>query len=411
MSPEHIEDPFSGVEVLREHHPIIWHEPTQSWLISRYETIRQVLRDHRYWSTDHMKAVRHRYLGDAPVLTEMEGAEHAHRLDLVAPFFAANRVARLEPVIERRARALLEPLLERERRAVAAGERRRGELDFVTEFSAIYSREVIADILGLPERDRSQLPGWCHDWLRAAGNIAADRRIDQRGQDAKEAFGAYILPLIGERRRWGEGEDLISHLCRSEIDGRAMTDEEIRSFLALIVFAGGDTTDHQLGFIVHTLAENPEQQRALAEDRSLMDRMLAEALRYCAMVQFIQRTARADVEVDGVAVKAGAKVTLMLGSGDRDPGRWECPAEFRPERGDHDYTKAFTGGAEHVGFGGGGHLCLGTHLAKAEMEIALNLLLDHARDIRLAEGFVAHAHSDAVFLRALPSVKITFQPV
>ncbi|HEX4107125.1 MAG TPA: cytochrome P450 [Solirubrobacteraceae bacterium] len=410
LSPQHIEDPFPGLEVLRDHYPIVWHDLTQSWLVSRYEAIRPILRDNKRWSTHHMKDLLNLYLGDAPTLTEMDGADHTHRRGLVAPYFAANGVARFRPVIERRARALLDPLLERERKALAAGERGRAEIDFVTEFSSIYPVDVIADMMALPERDYPRLQGWYNAWIRAVGNIGADPKIHERGLEAKVTFRDYILPLIAERRQ-GEGEDLISLLCRSELEGRSMTDEEIRSFLALIVLAGGETTDHQLGFIIHTLAQNPEQQRALIEDRSLMDKMLAEGLRYTAMVQFIQRTAREDIEVAGVMVTAGTKVTLMLAAGNRDPERWQCPAEFRPDRDDHDPAKAFTGGAEHVGFGGGRHLCLGTHLAKAEMAVALNRFLDHARDIRLADGFVAHAQPDAVFVRALPSVKITYEPV
>lgn len=409
VAPEHVVNPWPGLQELRDHHPIVWHEPTQSWLVSRYEHVRPILRDVKRFGTPHMAMLLNLYLGDAPTLTEMEGSEHTHRRGLVAPYFAAGGVARFADAIERRARSGLEPLFERERAAIARGEREHGELDFVAEFSARYPIDVVGDMMALPDRDYDKLQRIYNAFINAVGNIAADPEIHETGLRAKDEFRDYILPLIAQRRAGG-GEDLISLLCRSELEGRSMTDEEIRSFLALIVLAGGETTDHQLGFLVAALAQHPEQQRMLREDRSLIERALAEGMRYCATVQFIQRTALEDVELEGHAMPAGTRLTLLLAAANRDPARFRDPDTFDIRREDLDMAQAFTGAADHVGFGGGRHTCLGTHLARQEMQSALELLLDNTSEFRLADGFVPSPKPDAVFVRALPSVKLSFEP-
>jgi cytochrome P450 len=382
---------------------------TQSWLVSRYEHVRPILRDVKRFGTPHMAMLLNLYLGDAPTLTEMEGSEHTHRRGLVAPYFAAGGVQRVKDVIERRARAGLEPLFERERAAIASGSRQRGELDFVAEFSAQYPIDVVGDMMALPDRDYEKLQRVYNAFINAVGNIGADPEIHATGLRAKDEFRDYILPLIAERRA-GDGDDLISLLCRSELEGRSMTDEEIRSFLALIVLAGGETTDHQLGFLVAALAQFPDQQRALREDRSLMERALAEGMRYTSTVQFIQRTALEDVEVEGIAMPAGTRLTLLLAAANRDPERFVQPDVFDLHRADLDAAQAFTGAADHCGFGGGRHTCLGTHLARQEMESALNLLLDNTSEFRLADGFVPRPKPDAVFVRALPSLRLSYAP-
>ncbi|MHB8692204.1 MAG: cytochrome P450 [Solirubrobacteraceae bacterium] len=410
VAPDHVVNPWPGLTALRDTYPIVWHELTQSWLVSRYEHVRPILRDVKRFGTPHMAQLLNLYLGDAPTFTEMEGSEHTHRRGLVAPFFAANGVARFTEVIERQARAGLEPLFERERQAIAGGLRARGEIDFVTEFSSQYPVDVVGDMMALPDRDYGKLQRIYNAFINAVGNIAGDPVIHETGLRAKDEFRDYILPLIAERRS-GEGDDLISLLCSSELDGRSMTDEEIRSFLALIVLAGGETTDHQLGFLIAALAQFPEQQQALREDRSLMERALAEGMRYCGTVQFIQRTALEDVELEGFSFAEGTRLTLLLAAANRDPRRFKEPDKFDIFREDLDMGKAFSGAAEHTGFGGGRHICLGSHLARSEMEIALGLLLDNTSSFRLVDGFVPSPKPDAVFVRALPSVKLSFDPV
>jgi cytochrome P450 len=407
LSPEHIENPWPGLAVLREHYPVHWDATMEIWLLSRYADIRPINR-----STEPgplFQDLLGQYLADATVFTAMTGHDHRRRRALLAPVFARGGVEGVGYRIERQARALLEPIFERERQAVAAGARERGEMDFITEFTAPFPVNVITDLLGLPEIDKDRMQEWATAWLGVEGNISGDPSKYERGLWAKETFGEYILPVIAERRT-GDGDDLISQMCRAEIDGFSLPDEEIRSIAAVSVLGGGETTDHQLSWTMEALIRYPDQQRQFAEDRGLMDKVLAEGMRYCSIVQHIPHTAN-DMEVDGVKIEAGTQLALVLAAGNHDPDRFDHPDEFDIHRDDLDAAKAFSGSADHLGFGSGAHFCIGSHLSKSEMEIGLNVFFDNARNVRFVDDFEPHAKPDAPFVRALPSLKISFDLV
>jgi cytochrome P450 len=406
LSPEHVADPWPGLAVLRDHYPAHWDEATESWLISRYEDIRPL---NRACGPGQIgQELLGQYLADdTTVFLAMDGTDHRRRRALLAPYFARGGVENLHTMIERRARALLEPVFERERRAIAAGERERGEMDFVNDFTARFSIDVMTDMLGLPIDDYERIHAWFHAWLGAEGNIGGDPERIARARWANEDFGRYILPIIAERRT-SDANDLISWMGRAELDGFALGDDEIRSIAALMILGGGETTDHQLAWVMHELVTHPEQQRALVEDRGLMDRVLAEGMRYCSIVQYIAVPAVEDVEVAGVSIEKGSTLALVLAAGNHDPRRFERPDEFDIHREDLDPRKAFAGSADHLGFGAGPHFCIGSHLSKAEQEIALDVFFEHASDVRLAEGFEPRADPDAPFVRSLPSLKLSF---
>src|SRR5262249_32370603 len=230
---------------------------------------------------------------------------------------------------------------------------------------------------------------WYTAFLLCLANFTNDQTVIDNGLRAKQEFGDYILPLIAERRG-SDDDDLISRLCRAEIDGERMTDEDIRTFLSLMLLAGGETTDDQLALLMHELVQQPELLQALAEDRDLMDPVLAEGMRWCAISRAIQREAISEIELDGVTIPAGARITLMIASGNHDERRFERAGEFIFDRTDNALPRAFTGNADHLGFGAGSHVCMGARLAQREMTTALNLVLDNATDIRLAEGYEPH---------------------
>ncbi len=382
----------------------MWHEPTQSWMLSRYEHVKPMLRDNKRFSTHHMQEQLGACLGDAPTLTAMDGREHTAQRSLVSPFLHSGGLDRFSETISERAAALLDPLLQRGRGS------ERAELDFVREFSSVYPVDVVAAMLDLPDADYSKLQGWYNAFIAFVGNIAQDPALIEAGLEAKRTFGEYILPLIAERRAAGDGDDLISMMIRSEVGGETLDDEEIRTFLALMLLAGGETTDHQIAALLYTLARHPDQLQELQDDRSLMDAAMAEGMRHCAIVQFIQRTVMEEIDVDGFTFPEGSKVTLMLAAANHDPRRFEEAGRFNIHRTDHSISKAFTGSAEHVGFGGGRHQCVGSHLSKREVEIAMNLLLDNATDIRVADGFEP-SYAFLPFIRSLTALDLSYTPV
>jgi len=407
LSSEHIADPWPGLAILRDHYPVFFDEQTGCWLISRYDTVRELNR--LLGPGESFQELLGQYLADFRAFTAMDGADHRRRRTLLAPFFSRGGVEGYGASIEEVARGLLEPIFERERKAVAAGERERGEMDFIKEFTLGFTVTVMANMLGIEIDDQARLEEWFEAWIAAEGNIGRDPEIIARALRTKQDFGEFIMPLIAERRRDGRGEDLLSRLCRAEIEGFSLCDEEIRSIVAGMLLGGGETTDHQLGWLLYELIKQPDVQDALAADRGLMDAVLGEGMRHCAIVQYFGLMTSEEMEVEGVRIGKDSPLALVLAAANHDPRRFENPDEFDIYRQDHDSSKAFNGSAEHMGFGTGAHFCIGSHLSKAEQQIALELLLDNVRDIRLAEGFEPRANPEAVFVRALPSLKISFE--
>jgi cytochrome P450 len=410
LSIENIADPFPSYRVLRDDFPIFWHENTQSWAVSRYEHVRALLRDNKRICTIQQQEQIGPVLGDAVTLLALDGREHVAQRSRVSPFLHGAGLERFASTVEDRVDALLGELVDREKRAIAAGQRSRAEIDLVGEFTSKYPVEVVAAMMGVAIEDYATVQRWYNAFLNYGSNIGGDPKVYEEGMRAKEEFGAYILPIIAQRRQDPSGEDLITRLCHYEYDGRSMTDEEIRAFLALILLAGGETTDHQLAAMMHTLVRHPDQLAEVQNDRSLVDAALAEAMRYCAIVQFFQRTVREDMEFDGFQFKAGQRLTLMLAAANHDPRRFEEPDEFNIHRTDNRVSSAFTGAADHVGFGGGKHVCLGAQLAKREMEIAFTYLLDRVTDLRLADGYVPR-YAPSPFMRSLLNLELTYTPV
>lgn len=196
-----------------------------------------------------------------------------------------------------------------------------------------------------------------------------------------------VLPMIAERRE-SPGTDLISRMCQAEIEGERLTDEEVRAFVSLMITAGGETTDRAPGLTLLNLIEHPDQMAAVIEDRSLIRNAFVETLRYSPPVNIAGRQAAVDIELHGTTIPAGSSINCLIGAANRDPRKFLDADTFDIFRSDNNVDRGFTGAADHLGFANGRHFCVGAHLAKAEVEIALNLIFDNMHDIRLAEGFV-----------------------
>jgi pulcherriminic acid synthase len=216
-----------------------------------------------------------------------------------------------------------------------------------------------------------------------------------------------MLPKIAERRT-SAADDLLSRMCRAEIEGERLTDDEIRAFTSLLLVAGGETTDRALANLFMNLLDNPEQLRAVQEDRSLVDAAFAESLRHTPPVHMIMRQAEVDLDVQGVKIPEGSTLTLLLAAANRDPRKFEDPDRFDIFRPDNDVRRAFTAGADHVSFANGRHFCVGAMLSLTEVRIGTNMLLDHMQDVCYADGF--RPLPEGVFTNAPNRMDLTFVP-
>ena len=289
------------------------------------------------------------------IMLGMDDPQHRRYRGLVSAAFRQRALAQQEEgLIARVAGELIDVMAER------------GHAELVREFTFPYPTQVIAGILGLPRGDYRQFQNWSTAILSFFGKL--DEAIV-----ASEQVKQYIAAILTERRREPR-EDLISELAQAELDGERLSDDEIFSFLLLLLPAGVETTYRATGNLLFSLLSSPGQLDAVRADRSLVPQAIEEALRLETPLLNITRLATRDAEVGGVAIPAGSTVMLMLASANRDEDRYAQPDRYDIYR---DAPKP------HVSFGHGPHACLGLHLARLEMRTALNLLLDRLPDLRL----------------------------
>ncbi|MFI7005167.1 cytochrome P450 [Streptomyces sp. NPDC050145] len=396
LSPEFAANPYPAYRAMRESAPLVRHEPTQSWIVSRYADVERVFKDKEaQFTTDNydwqIEPVHGR------TILQLSGREHAVRRALVAPAFRGSDLQeKFLPVIEANSRELIDTF------------RATGSADLVADYATRFPVNVIADMLGLDKADHARFHGWYTTVIAFLGNLAGDPDVAAAGERTRVEFAEYMIPIIRARRE-NLGDDLLSALCAAEVDGVRMSDEDIKAFCSLLLAAGGETTDKAIASIFANLLTHPEQLAAVREDRSLIPRAFAETLRFTPPVHMIMRQSAVDVELSGGTVPAGATVTCLIGSANRDENRYKDPDRFDIFREDLTTTTAFSAAADHLAFALGRHFCVGALLAKAEVETGVNQLLDAMPDLRLAEGF--DPVEQGVFTRGPKSLPVRFTPV
>lgn len=247
----------------------------------------------------------------------------------------------------------------------------RGRADLAADFAFHYPIHVTAVAMGIPVDDLDAFYG--DATLITNVGVPEAQRLD-----AAHRLGTLVQGLIAERRAAPEG-DLISALVQAEVtdledpEARQLTDDEIVAFARLLVPAGAQTTYRALTNLLCGLLTHPDQLDAVTSDRSLIPQAIEEGLRWEVPLTMVFRGATGPSEMGGCPIRAGDVVGLSLGAANHDADRWDDPHEFdvfRPAQGHH-------------GFGNGPHTCLGIHMARMELRLALNLIFDLLPNLRL----------------------------
>ncbi|PBC86810.1 pulcherriminic acid synthase [Streptomyces sp. 2224.1] len=394
LSPEFAADPYPAYRILREHHPLFHDKGTDSYLLSRYEDVARAFREPVFTTDNYEWQLEPAHGGRT--LPQMSGREHAVRRALVAPAFRGRELReKFLPVIERNARELIDAF------------RDDAEADLVGRFATRFPINVIVDMLGLDRADHDRFHGWYASVVGFVSNLAQDPGIAAAGRRAGEELAAYLRPILAERRA-APRDDLLSGLCTAEVEGTRMNDQDITSFVSLLLAAGGETTDKVLAALFRNLLAHPDQFAAVRADRSLIPAAFAETLRYTPPVQMIMRQPAAEVTLSGGTVPAGATVTCLIGSANRDERRYARPAAFDLFRTDLTTATAFSAAADHVAFSLGRHFCVGALLAKTEIEVGVNQLLDAFPAMSFAED-TAPA-DEGVFTRGPARLRVRLRP-
>lgn len=392
FSADFAQDPYRLYRIMRDEHPLYFHEPSKSWIVSRYDDVERGFVDPRFSTQNYEWQIEPVY---GRTILQMDGREHSAHRNLLNPIFRGRDLQdRLLPLLEEKARELIDVF------------RDRGKVDLVAELTRHYPVHVIVGLLGFPPSEYSRFQAWYESIIAFFMNVKQDPAIHAAGLRTRAEVESFLLPVIAERRA-KPGPDFLSTLCSAEIDGARMTDDEVRSFCSIILTAGGETTHRALASLFKNLLEHPDQLARVRADPELYDRAFAETLRFSPPGHMMLRQTTEPVELSGGTIPAGATVTLLIGAANRDDRRFRDPDTFDIQRDDLDVKRAFSGAANHLAFGGGRHFCVGAMFARAEMAVATRLLFEAMPDFR-SDGPLPP--EEGFFSRSPESLPLVFTP-
>jgi cytochrome P450 len=386
-------DPYPIYERLRRRDPVHRSYVAGGWVLSRYADVEAVLRDPRYSADernfflfDRIWRRRAKYRPDPeaeyrPSMLRLDGADHSRLRGLVNKAFTPRAVEKLRPRIER----IVEELVDT---ALAAG-----RFDGIGGLATPLPVTVIAEMLGIPEKDFACFKAWSEDVVRILG--LSDAEDVRRARTAEKALAEYIDGLARERRR-EPGDDLLSALVMVEDDGDTLSFDELVRTCILLLVAGNETTTNLIGNGLHALLRDPEAWRALCDDPELAKDAVEELLRYDAPVQLTSRFVVKEDEFRGRRFKPRQQIVLLLGAANRDPERFPDPDRLCFDRGE----------SRHLAFSQGQHFCLGAPLARLEAQVALAALARRCPSLHIepAATLEWRRHTLLRGLHALPLV-------
>jgi len=376
-------DPFPAYAWMRRNAPAYFDEGSGVWGITRHADIKEISKDPDTFSN----AGGIRPDNDAlPMMIDFDAPEHVRRRRLVSEGFTPKRIREAEAGIREICDSIIDKVCEA------------GSADFVRDIAAPLPMIVIGDMLGVAAEDRDDLLRWSDDMLKSLGSPDPDAM----GLAAMAAieYATYITDVIEQRRRDRQSSDLVGTLVHAEIDGDRLDQESLIYESLLILIGGDETTRHVISGGMYQLLTHPDQLEALRADRSLMTTAVEEMLRWVSPIKNMARTVTRDVELHGETLRKGQKLLLLYPAANRDEQVFESPESFDITRSPND----------HVAFGFGSHFCLGNRLARLELAVMFDRLLDRLPDLALA-GEGEPARREANFVSGYESMPVTFTPV
>jgi cytochrome P450 len=415
--------PYPAYDVLRELAPV-WRDPvTGFYVLTRYADIRDALLDAKRFTNqpgstsdatgaavrpdeDDEKA---RELIEAmeadekvrtlfeekgwvtgPTVNGLDAPEHMERRRLFEHAFRPAAIAQYDPYIDALAHRLIDDFIDD------------GECDFVSRYAVPLPLYVIGKVIGAPEEDMPQIQVWTDAWIERMGLMqTTDEKLWSAG---KEIEAQHYNQAHFDRVREHPDNSLLSAFVNTPIPewGRPLDDHELHSEIMTNFWVGGsETVRNAISAGLMLLIENPHVWRALSEDvEGVMPAFLEEVLRLESPSQGLLRAAAVDIELHGVTIPAGSVINVRFGAGNRDPRRFECPAEMRLDR---DKARS------HLAFGVGAHHCLGAPLARREMHFAFKALVERFDEFWFLDDKPEFTYQQNYFLRALQELRVGFK--
>ena len=351
--------PHDQLTVLRHEAPVFWHKEPKSarggyWALTKYGDILDVSKNAKLFSSElggiNIRDADEEYLSTSRlIMISMDPPQHTKYRKLVASGFTPRMIRKTETSIRQAVHDILDEI---------EGE---AEVDFVQRISAQLPLRMIADMIGWPEEDRQLMIEW-------ADRVAQLDVNQESGELAAMEFWNYCAELMdsiesGERER---SDSLLETLMAAEVDGEKLSEMEVVNFMLLLAIGGNETTRNCISGGFLALHDNPEQLQAWKSNiEGLSESATEEMLRWTSPIICFRRTATADTEIRGQAIKEGDKVVMYYASANRDEDVFDDPQTFNIRRQNN----------KHLSFGTGHHFCLGATLARMEIRILFEELL------------------------------------
>jgi cytochrome P450 len=372
--PSFLEDPYPVLNRVRESSRVFYDERRDRWFVTRHEDVRACLRDRRlgrnfrhvmspaeigvpeldprwpaFWATERWS------------LLWLEPPDHTRIRKLVAAAFTPRSVEALREPARTLAHELLEPLAEA------------GRMELLYDYAQPYSIAVICRMLGVPLDRHRDLLDWSHRMVKMYEfDVPVDNAV--AANQAAAEFTEYVRSLIEERRAQPR-DDMVSALVDARVDGERLSDDQIVSTVIVLLNAGHEASVNTLGNGMLAFARHPEQWRRVVDGDVAPAAAGEEMIRYDPPLQLFERWVLTDDFALGEQpIPRGAKLALLFGSANHDPRVFDRPDEFDVSR---------ENAAQHIGFGGGIHVCIGAPLARVELEASIDALRRYWSDFRL----------------------------
>jgi hypothetical protein len=349
------------------------------WVFTRHEDVYGAVRDPKLFSSfpngvpSSSRTSRH-------IPLELDPPDHAKYRLLLAPMFSPRATATMADSVRRTASTLIAAFADQ------------GSCELVAQFSRPLPTQVFAEMMGLPVGDAHLFEEWIELIIRPPLENAAAIR-----EQASRAVYDYLARLLAERAGQPARDDLIGVLLRSQVDGRGLNQHEMLEMCWLLFEAGLDTVQAAIGHAVLLLAADAELQDRLRRNPEDVPAAIEEFLRYESHVS-MGRTVTTETDFHGYRLRRGDRVLVVPAGADRDEGYFESPDRVDVDRADK----------RHLAFGAGPHRCLGSHLARLEMRIALEQLHAHLGPYRLdPDRPVVRARPG--FVRSFTSLPLRFE--
>jgi cytochrome P450 len=304
---------------------------------------------------------------DEQFINEIAEPRHSRVRKIINASVAYHKAMRIEPFIRDLCDEYLEPMI------------RRGSGDLLADFAVVIPVNVIAHLIGVPRNDWQQFWRWSDEVVEGTYPTLYRNERGAGLAGAHPEFTAYVDALVAARREdAAPPDDFLTRLLTTEVEGRNLSDVEIRTQLVFLIISGNETTRHLIANLLATMATRPDIFAAVKSDRTLVDRAVEESLRLQPPIHLLLRNVATDTTAFGPAMCEGEKIVFGLASANRDESVHADPDEFRLDRPNW---------REHVAFGGGSHVCPGSALARLEAKVVLETMLDRVDTLEVEDGW------------------------